>query len=170
MAEQTPDTAEKGPGRHKGLLMGGILLGVMLLEGGGIFVAMKLFGSKPAPAIGAGLMEPQGQTPADQELLVVQLKAPNVRTGKLYLYDIEVQAVVEQRNKSQAEALLANRKGTIEDRLAKIIRAADPQHLQEPGLETLRRQVKYELEQIAGQEGLIKEVLIPKCTPFRADY
>lgn len=170
MAEQTPDTAEKGTGRHKGLLMGGILLAVMLLEGGGIFVVMKLFGSEPGPAIGAELMDSQGQTPTDQELLVVQLKAPNMRTGKLYLYDIEVQAVVEQRNRSQLEAVLENRKGTIEDRLVKIVRAADPQHLQEPGLETLRRQVKYELEQIAGQEGLVKEVLIPKCTPFRADY
>ena len=170
MAEQTPDTAEKGPSQHKGLLMGAILLAVMLVEGGGIFVAMKLFGAKPAPAIGAALMEPQGQTPTDQELPVVQLKAPNVTTGKLYLYDLEVQAVVEQGHRSQVEAVLANRKATIEDRLAKIIRAADQQQLQEPGLETLRRQVKYELEQIAGQEGLIKEVLIPKCTPFRADY
>ena len=78
--------------------------------------------------------------------------------------------VVEQSQTEKVQILLDNREATIHDRLAKLVRSADPRQLEEPGLETLRRQIKHEMEQIVGQEGFFKEVLIPKCTPFRADY
>ena len=48
----------------------------------------------------------------------------------------------------------------------------DPEKLgggSEPGLETLRRQVKSQLEIIIG-DGMIDEVLVPRCIPFRADF
>jgi len=39
----------------------------------------------------------------------------------------------------------------------------------EPGLETLRRQMKHQLDEIIG-EGMIEEVLIPRCIPYRQDF
>ena len=60
----------------------------------------------------------------------------------------------------------------IRDRIRTIIAESDPDKLgggTEPGLETLRRQIKYQLDEIVG-EGLIDEVLVPKCIPFRTDY
>jgi hypothetical protein len=33
----------------------------------------------------------------------------------------------------------------------------------------LRRQVKYQLDEIIGEE-MISEVLVPRCIPFRTDY
>ena len=60
----------------------------------------------------------------------------------------------------------------IRDRIRTIIAESDPEKLgggSEPGLETLRRQVKYQLDVIVG-EGLIDEVIVPKCIPFRTDY
>ena len=54
----------------------------------------------------------------------------------------------------------------------RIIAGIDPQKLNgavEPGLETLRRQVKYQLDQIVG-EHVIEEVLVPRCIPYRTDY
>jgi hypothetical protein len=38
----------------------------------------------------------------------------------------------------------------------------------EPGLETLRRQVKHQLDDIVG-DGMIEEVIVPSCIGFRAD-
>ena len=64
------------------------------------------------------------------------------------------------------------RKALITDRIRTIIAQTDPEKLgggSEPGLETLRRQVKYQLDHIVG-EGLIDEVLVPRCIPFRTDY
>ena len=58
------------------------------------------------------------------------------------------------------------------DRMRTIIGQMDPEKLgggSEPGLETLRRQVKSQLEIIIG-DGMIDEVLVPRCIPFRADF
>lgn len=169
MADQTPDAGQQESGkRGKGMLLGGILVAVMLLEGGGIFFAMRFFGADAAPASGAGLVDVEPQEPSHQELLVANFRAPNMKTGKLYLYDIEIQVLVAEKNVERVRELLENRKATFEDRLARIVRSADPQQLQEPGLEILRRQVKHEIDQIAGQEDIVSEVLIPKCTPLPA--
>jgi len=172
MAEANPETSVRasGKGGKKSLLMAAVLLGVMALEGGGIFVAMKLFGSKPAAVVGAEVSETQQAEAAEREVLLARLRPSNMRTGKLFLWDMEVYGVVEQGELSRVQKLLETREATIHDRLAKLVRSADPRQLEEPGLEALRRQIKHEMEQIAGQEDVFKEVLIPKCTPFRADY
>ena len=60
----------------------------------------------------------------------------------------------------------------IKDRIRTIIAQSDPEKLgggSEPGLETLRRQVKYQLDEIVG-EGVIDEVVVPKCIPFPVNF
>ena len=72
----------------------------------------------------------------------------------------------------QVKETLKDREALIKDRVRTIIAQSDPEKLvggSEPGLETLRRQVKYQLDTIVG-EGMIEEVLVPKCIPFRTDY
>ena len=67
---------------------------------------------------------------------------------------------------------IKERDALIKDRLRTIIGQMDPEKLgggSEPGLETLRRQVKSQLEIIIG-DGMIDEVLVPRCIPFRADF
>jgi flagellar basal body-associated protein FliL len=68
--------------------------------------------------------------------------------------------------------IITDRDALIKDRVRTIIAQSDPDKLgggSEPGLETLRRQVKYQLDTIIG-DGLIDEVLVPRCIPFRTDY
>lgn len=75
--------------------------------------------------------------------------------------------------KAEAEALakvVHEQDRTIKDRLAGIIRAADAKHLQEDGLGTLRRQIKFELERILGEKIAIQDVLIPECTPYPTGF
>jgi flagellar basal body-associated protein FliL len=105
------------------------------------------------------------------ELEVTSFRAPNTQTGRRFIYDVAIFASVKEVNKSKVEAVLKERKATIEDRVRTIIAQSDPDKLgggSEPGLETLRRQVKYQIEEIAG-EGLIEEILVPRCIPFRGD-
>lgn len=105
------------------------------------------------------------------ELEVISFRAPNMSTGRRFIYDVAIFAAVKDQNKAKVEAILKERQATVSDRVRTIIAMSDPDKLgggSEPGLETLRRQVKYQLEEIAG-EGLIEEVLIPRCIPFRGD-
>ena len=107
------------------------------------------------------------------EITVIKFKAPNRATGTTYIYDVEISVTTKGgENKEKVSAGITDRSATIMDRIRTIIAQTDPAKLgggQEPGLETLRRQIKFQLEEIIGP-GLIEEVVIPKCIPYRADF
>ncbi len=190
-AENRTPQAEKivAPDKKKQTLkMLGVLLLVMAVEGGGIYFAVKYFGGGPQTVAAEGLAPIGGHGEAaggghseggagraaagmsDAELPVVKVKAPNMKTGRLFLYDIEIYAKAKKEHADQLQALLDGYKATIEDRLNRIVRAAEPQDLHEDGLQTIRRQIKHELGQIVGDQKMIEEILIPKCTPYKVDY
>ena len=106
------------------------------------------------------------------EIEVLSFRAPNKLSGRTFLYDVSIYAVAKSTNEATVNQAIKDRKNLITDRIRTIIAQTDPEKLgggSEPGLETLRRQVKYQLDQIVG-EGLIDEVLVPRCIPFRTDY
>lgn len=162
-----------------------VLLGaVMLVEAGVLFAGFKFFGGGPSPVQGAELVaDPHassggaeaGDKPNPKkrvELAVLDFKAPNKLTGRTFLYDVSIYLVTRDEHKEKVRQTIAEREATIKDRIRTIVAQSDPDKLgggSEPGLETLRRQVKYQLDELLG-EGLIDEVLIPRCIPYRADF
>jgi flagellar basal body-associated protein FliL len=103
---------------------------------------------------------------------VLDFKAQNKQTGRTFLYDVSVYVVVKTEAEQQVKDTIKAREALIKDRVRTIIAQNDPEKLgggSEPGLETLRRQVKHQLDEIVG-DGLIEEVLIPRCIPFRTDF
>ena len=107
-----------------------------------------------------------------KEVEVLSFRAPNKLSGRTFLYDVSIYAVCKSTNETTVSNAIKDRKNLITDRIRTIIAQTDPEKLgggSEPGLETLRRQVKYQLDQIVG-EGLVDEVLVPRCIPFRTDY
>ncbi len=106
------------------------------------------------------------------EIPVVDFRALNRRSGHTYLYEVNIVAVTHGKFEEQVKKIVADRGNLIRDRIRTIIAQNDPEKLgggSEPGLETLRRQVKYQLDEIVGKD-MIDEVLVPKCIPFRTDY
>jgi flagellar basal body-associated protein FliL len=106
------------------------------------------------------------------EIQVVELRAPNKQSGRTFLYDISIYVVTRGEHVEKLNRTLKDREALIKDRVRTIIAQSDPEKLgggSEPGLETLRRQVKYQLDEIVG-DGLIEEVLVPRCIAFRTDY
>lgn len=168
-----------------------LLGGVMVVEAAVLFGLFKVLGGSPKPAAaetelatgeaghgeagghgggghGGATSRPSG---ALAELEVTAFRAPNMQGGRRLIYDVAIFAAVKEANKEKVEATLKARKATVEDRVRTIIAQSEPDKLGggvEPGLETLRRQVKFQLEEIVG-EGLIEEILIPRCIPFRGD-
>lgn len=114
--------------------------------------------------------DPNAKKPVNgvQEVDVVNFKATNRQSGKPYVYQVEVVALVKVSNLKKVENVLKGRKSTLEDRIRTIIAQSDPDKLSassEPGLETLRRQIKHEVELLSG-EGSIIEIVVPKCLGF----
>ncbi|HZL35959.1 MAG TPA: flagellar basal body-associated FliL family protein [Tepidisphaeraceae bacterium] len=159
--------------------------GVMLLEAIVLIGGFKFLGggspkkAGAAETIGATLEggKEGGADAADAkkhpvEIPIVDFRAPNKRSGHTYLYDIAIVAVVKAPAAEQIKKLAAERDNLIRDRIRTIIAESDPEKLSggtEPGLETLRRQIKYQLNEILG-DGAIDEVLVPKCTSLPVDF
>jgi flagellar basal body-associated protein FliL len=166
-----------------------VLLGmVMLVEAIVLFAGFKFLGGGPkqAAAIELKLDEPAhgakdghgGDAPRrsnDKEKLVEVLqnfKAINTQNGRRYIYDLSVSAIVKAELEEKVKEKVKGRDALVKDRVRTIIAQLDPDKLgggSEPGLETLRRQIKTQLEIIIG-DGMIEEILVPQCTPFRADF
>jgi flagellar basal body-associated protein FliL len=169
--------------------------GVMILEAAILAAGFKFIGGGPKPASGADLVAEESAAEGNDgghgapakdahgkpitidkkkqvELPVMEFRAPNNRSGRTFLYDISIYAVAKNEKAEKVKATLEERSATIKDKVRTIIAQSDPEKLgpaSEPGLETLRRQIKYQLEEVVG-EGMIDEVIIPRCIPFRTDY
>ncbi len=106
------------------------------------------------------------------EIQVVDFRAPNKMSGRTFLYDVSIFLVTKSEFADKVKDTISSRDALIKDRIRTIIAQSDPDKLgggSEPGLETLRRQVKYQLDEICG-DGMVDEVLVPRCIPFRTDY
>ncbi len=155
--------------------------GVMVIEAAVLFAGFKFLGGGPVPAVGAdlqthpeGVAADGGSTASANKLVeipVVEFRAPNKVSGRLLLIDVSIFMVVGSEHETQARDTLKAREALIKDRIRTIIAQSDPEKLggqAEPGLETLRRQVKYQLDEVMG-EGMVREVLVPRCIPIRTD-
>jgi len=200
MSEKAEKKPEAAPAAGEKKAAGGGMLtklpvllgGVMIIEAVVLFAGFKFLGGgapkqaqaalegadKPAEGAAAeGGGEGKGPTTvpdkkAPVEVPVLDFRALNRRSGHTFLYDVAIVAATRSEFEEKVKKIVADRGNLIRDRVRTIIAQSDPEKLgggSEPGLETLRRQVKYQLDEIVG-EGLIDEVLVPKCIPFRADY
>ncbi|MFQ5489165.1 MAG: hypothetical protein ACE5GE_00475 [Phycisphaerae bacterium] len=176
MPDEEPSVAPAAakPNKMKAMIVVG---GIMAVEAGLIFGVMKMVGTGPSGAAaadveGTGSEEATGQGQGEEsvkEVVIAETDAYNSRSGRLYLYHLRVSALVEAGNQSTLEKLVEERQGTMLDRINTVIRGADPNHLNEPGLETLRRQIKFELDKISGDASVIKELLIPQLLQTRSN-
>jgi flagellar basal body-associated protein FliL len=165
--EQPAEQEAPKSSKKKTMILGGGLIGVMVVEAVVVFVLVKHFGASPAAAEAmppvhgvTGEAEPEHK-PEVVELDVVKLRAQNERAQRQITYDLDVYVSVSDANKEKVGKVLQGRKATVQDRLARVVRAAEPERFIEPDLRTLRKQFLVELTQIVGEEGLIVEVLIP---------
>jgi flagellar basal body-associated protein FliL len=189
--EKKPDAApaaaaapagDKPAEKAKGGLLGKmpvLLGGVMVIEAAVLFAGFKFLGSKPQAAPGAEMVSAEGDKAGKGkagekktvEIQVVDFKALNRANGRSILYSTSIFVVTKADNEDRVKESFKDNKALIEDRIRTIIAESDPEKLDgasEPGLETLRRQVKYQLDGILG-DGVIEEVLVPQCIPFRTD-
>lgn len=109
---------------------------------------------------------------AQVEIPLIEFRAPNKQSGRTFIYDVAIFVVTKAENKDKVKETITAREALIKDRVRTIIAQSDPEKLEggsEPNLDTLRRQVKVQMDDVIG-EGLIDEVLVPRCIPFRTDY
>lgn len=166
--EDKKDAAQQDQGSKKLPIKSVIILAaIMVLEAVGFFLVMSITDPEKADAVETEVAAEQKEELSEEMLL--RAKVPNRRTGRLYLYDIEVSVICSKENGPMVQEITSRNEARIRDALYTIIAKADPEFLDEPDRQTLKRQIEAALEDIYG-EGMIKEVLIPDLTPYRGDY
>lgn len=177
MAEQPKQKPKEGDdtpppaAKSRSLMTLGLFGGVMLIEGLAIFLCMKFLGNEPDPTVAA-----DGLTPATQpwtetvEMTVADLRVHNRNAARPMLYNVKVAVTVHHSNKQKMDEFLKNRASTIEDVMSRVLRSADETLMNEPGLESLRRQLRFELNTLIGDETTIEKLLVPSFTPLPAGF
>ena len=170
--EQSEEKAAPFTNRNRNLLTAVVVGGLMLLEGVGIFVAVKFLGGGPdtlqaVDGLG-GESDGDGKL-SSSEVRVTDLLAFNSNDGRVFVYQLSVYAEINTEDSPKIKDMIESRQNAIDDRFSKVIRGSDPKYLDEPGLETLRRQFKHELGEILGDESHIRAILFPEFKKSRAD-
>ena len=161
----------------------GLLGGVMVIEAVVLFAGFKFITGGAKNANAADLTVPDktkvdgdkggaSDANATAEIQLLDSRFPNKQSGRTFLYDIQIFLSCKKDVADKIKPMITDHEALIQDRVRTIIAQSDPDKLgggSEPGLETLRRQVKYQLDEIGG-DGMIDDVLIPRCIPFRTDY
>jgi flagellar basal body-associated protein FliL len=171
-ADGAPAAADEKPkkgGMMKMLIVAAV---VLVLEGVTVGVTMMISAGPKKVIADVPATAPAEAVVHEAEVKLVDARLPNNVGGRLYLYDLAVVVKVDEKNKVKVTELFADREAETKDHIRAIVASSDPKALAEPGLETLRRQIAYQLDETLGKDGkgMIKEVLIPKCTPMRAEY
>lgn len=170
--DQSPEAENADRPRGRPLATIGIFGGVMLLEGLAIFMCMKFFGSDPDPTLGmqGDLQTTTAPFEASRELEVSSVRVQNDNGQRATLYSVAVTIRVDHEREPMVTDFLKNRKATINDAISRLIRSAEEKHLAEPGLETLKRQIRFELSSLMGDDTIIEQVLIPEFTPLPTGF
>ena len=171
MADEQDAAPKGGKVKKKALMTAAIVAGVMVAEGGAVFMATRWLAPGPDPASAAmnGSGEEAPREAQEVEIVIADFMAPNAKKGRVFVYEMKVAARVARGDLERLRVLLEEQRLTINDRLNNVVRAADPQILIEDGLETLKRQMRFAVNEILGDEELVRAILIPKLMPHRAD-
>jgi len=164
---QQPRSAAATGGRRGRFFPIIVVAALMLGEGVAIFVVTRALNQTPLPSVAAetaGNQAGEGGAAQSQlaEIELAECKPTNRVTGKLISFQLRVTALVPLAEEKEVEQLIKRKRERIRDRVNFVIRSAEPSHLAEPGLETIKRRIKHEIDELLGDDRIVREVLIPE--------
>ncbi len=172
MTEPQDDiTTTAKSGLRMALLVGGILAIEALVIGGAI-----MFASGPGE-VDAAKPTAMVDLPEDErihEVLVLDDRLHNNKTGIHYSYEVEIYVQVKQRNAERVNGELDQFRNEIKSNIIAIWLQAEPREFHEPKYQTLTRKVGALLSGRFGVDPEHSEPIISKCviimgTGFRVD-
>jgi flagellar basal body-associated protein FliL len=163
--------ARKRSRRLMGVL---IVAGLMIVEGIFLFCLINWISPPPPEAVAgedsAGISG-QGSGPDENglswgdglaEVDLTSCTLTNRNGPKAFTVTISVSVLVREMDEERVREQAERMKSRINDRVNFVVRSADQKYLNQPGLETIKRHLRNELEKCFGDDQLIVEVLVPE--------
>ena len=165
MADEPNGVPERSGGRRSRLVLFVVIMLLMIGEGVGVYFVANVISSDPVAAAAADLEKAEGDAgkSADfAEVEVAECRPSNKMSGQLISFRLRVLVLVRQTELERVSALIEKREGRLRDRINFVVRNAELRHLNEPGLETLKRGLKREFDRVFYDDSLVIEVLVPE--------
>ncbi|MHC4427864.1 MAG: hypothetical protein ACYS0D_04580 [Planctomycetota bacterium] len=152
-----------------------LVCGILFIEAVVILGAIMFLGGPTD--VEASSSQATAQLPEEErivEVLVLDGRLPNSKTGITYLYDVEIYVQVKSRYSVQVSDEFDQFRNEIKSDITAIWRQSDPREFQEPKLQSLTRKIGALLNQRFGVDPEYSEPIISKCvivmgTGFRVD-
>jgi flagellar basal body-associated protein FliL len=154
---QTPE-----PGSKKKTAV--MMTAILIVEAAVIVGAFFLVGGPPD--VSAMSSTAAIEAAADErviEMLVLDDRLPNNKSGITYIYDTEIYVQVKQRYEAQVSGELDQFENEIRAEINAVWKTSEPQHFQEPMLETLTRKIYAMFDERFGADQETGERIIAKC-------
>ena len=153
-----------------------LLVGSILVVEAAVIIGAMVLLSGP-PEVEASNVKAALEVAEDEkivEILVLDSKLPNHKTGITYLYDAEIYVQVKKRYEVRVREELNQFRNEIKSQITAIWRTCDPRDFQEPKLQSLTRKVGALLTDRFGVDQQLSEPIMSKCvivmgTGFRVD-
>jgi flagellar basal body-associated protein FliL len=171
MADKPTPEAEKkteeAPKKKSPIKLIGIVGGLMLAEAAGVVFLIGAMGPKPQTAVADIQVDEHAQSAEFVEIPVVDERFQNMQTGRVWTWDIAVVLKIKSKNQEIIKSALEKRSAEVKEGISQIVRRAQHNHLKEPELTTLSRQLTAYLDKVFGRDAegnsRIERVIIPKC-------
>jgi hypothetical protein len=152
-----------------------LVAGILFIEAVVILGAIIFFGGPMD--VEASSSQATAQLPEEErivEVLVLDSRLPNSKTGITYLYDVEIYVQVKSRYSVRVSDEFDQFRNEIKSDITAIWRQSDPREFQEPKLQSITRKIGALLNQRFGVDAEYSEPIISKCvivmgTGFRVD-
>ena len=169
------EAGETGAGSKSTVRMILLVGGILIIEAVVILGAIMFFGG-PAD-VEATSSQATAHLPEDErivEVLVLDSRLPNSKTGITYLYDVEIYVQVKNRYAVRVSDEFDQFRHEIKSDITAIWRQSDPREFKEPKLQSLTRKIGALLHQRFGVDLEYSEPIVSKCvivmgTGFRVD-
>ena len=160
MADETQDTKTASSMKKKTLIMMAVILVIEAVVIVGVFF---LFGGPPeVSAMGSDGIE-AAEDEMIVEMLVLDDRLPNNKSGVTYIYDTSVFVQVKRKYEKRVKSELDQFENEIRSEIYAVWKTSDPQAFQEPMLETLTRKIDAMFNERFGSDQETGERIISKC-------
>lgn len=174
MAEEAKKEDEAG-GKSKLPMKLIIIVGAVMLVEGAVLGGLWMMFGQPQQAEAQELQE---DTLSEQEELVEVLligdKFQNTRLGsQSFLYDTTIYVLVKRKNQAYVEERIESNINRLKEDITQIFARAEPAHLNEPELQTLKRHIlaacEVHFKEDAEHDPYIEKVIISDWKRFSTD-
>ena len=173
MAEQAETNNKQAPKQKVSLKTLLILVAVLTLEAGVIVGLFLLMGGPTEVRADLAAEDEAARAEQPVEVPVISDRFQNTRTGRSYLFEADIYVIVQQRHREHVEQSLERMNAQVTSDIATIFRRAEPAHLSEHELATLKRQIQAALDERLGYdedgEPYVQDALIGRLTRHRGD-